>query len=105
MIIVLTHIVILMCRRQVPEDLGNSSYSGLEDEVVGMSLVSPLPACFVAMATSPSKLSIRSSAWRHCISDKKKKQWVLKTYDTAGLDVFLLTIMLLKETGKESASS
>lgn len=55
---------------------GTSSYSGLEDKVVGTSLASPLAAWFLLfMAISPSRLSTRSSAQRQCIGDKEEQQY------------------------------
>lgn len=101
MLIVLTHDVY-----STAPTSGTGSYSGLEDEVAEMCLVSPLPACFnVTMATSSSRLSIRSSARQYCdIRDKKKKinKSSLK-FMSAGLNT-LLTIMLLIKR-QESANS
>lgn len=66
---------------------GTSSYSVLEDEDLGTSLASPLAACsLVATATSPSRLSTRSSARQHCISDKEEQQ-----------QVFILRLRILQE--------
>lgn len=77
---------------------GTSSYSVLEDEDLGTSLASPLAACsLVATATSPSRLSTRSSARQHCISDKEEQQqvFILKLRILLELMCFL-TIMLVK---------
>lgn len=77
---------------------GTSSYSVLEDEDLGTSLASPLAACsLVATATSPSRLSTRSSARQHCISDKEEQQqvFILKLRILQELMGFL-TILLVK---------
>lgn len=77
---------------------GTSSYSVLEDEDLGTSLASPLAACsLVATATSPSRLSTRSSARQHCIIDKEEQQqvFILKLRILQELMGFL-TILLVK---------